>query len=141
MKIRKHKEKSRLIIYKGNELLLFQKVSNELEYGLIGGFLKKGESPEEALIRETYEETSVRLSSEHLKYHTSITIDQDEKNRLTKHYFVSKEYSNPFILAEPQNFRKIEWVYWEDAIKSLNKSDKKIIKELFKPCKINHKTQ
>ncbi|MFD2562854.1 NUDIX hydrolase [Aquimarina rubra] len=138
MKIRKHREKSRLIIYKENELLVFQKVSDKLEYGLIGGFLKKGESPEEALIRETYEETSVKLSSKDLKYHSAITIDLDNKQRLSKHYFVCEDYTKPFILKEPHKFRKIDWVYWKDAVKFLGKSDRKTIKELFKPCKINH---
>jgi len=94
MRIKKHKEKSRLIVSQGDELLVLQKIGEELEYGFIGGFLEVGESPETALVRETYEET------------------------------------------EPHKFAKVEWVYWKDALKFLGKSDKKVIKELFKPCKL-----
>ncbi|WP_027392468.1 NUDIX hydrolase [Aquimarina latercula] len=136
MRIKKHKEKSRLIVSQGDELLVLQKIGEELEYGFIGGFLEVGESPETALVRETYEETAVKLSEEDLEYHCSITIELGDKRRLSKHYFVCKDNNKPFTVAEPHKFAKVEWVYWKDALKFLGKSDKKVIKELFKPCKL-----
>ncbi|WP_438425771.1 NUDIX hydrolase [Aquimarina macrocephali] len=138
MRIKKHKEKSRLIVSQGDELLVLQKKSEDLEYGFIGGFLETGESPEIALIREAYEETAVQLSEEDFNYHCSVTIDLGDKKRLSKHYFVCKDSNKPFIVAEPHKFAKVEWVYWEDTIKFLGKSDKKVVKELFKPCELNH---
>lgn len=82
MKIKKHKQKSRLIVYQGDELLVFQKISNKLEYGLIGGFLKKGETPEKGLIRETYEETGVLLLEKDLDYYSSLTFDWGEESKV-----------------------------------------------------------
>jgi len=138
MKIKKHKEKSRLIVYQGDELLVLQKRAEKLEYGLIGGFLEKGESPECALIREAFEEAALQLCEEDLEYQCSVTIEFKSKQKLSKHYFVCGDYTKPFLLAEPHKFRKIEWVYWEDALGFLGKSDRKVVKSLFKPCKINY---
>ncbi len=137
MKIEKHKEKSRLILYQGDQLLVLQKRTAELKYGLIGGFLEHGESPEDALIREAYEEVMLKLCVEDLEYQCSITIQLKNKQKLSKHYFLCKDYTKPYTLAEPHKFRKIEWVYWKDAIKFLGKSDKKVVKSLFKPCELN----
>ncbi|WP_299607354.1 NUDIX hydrolase [uncultured Aquimarina sp.] len=138
MKIKKHRQKSRLIVYQGDELLVFQKISNRLEYGLIGGFLKKGETPEKGLIRETYEETGVQLSEQDMDYYDSLTLDWGENQKLSKHYFVCKNANKSFSLSEPDKFAKITWIYWKDALKYFGKSDRKMVKSLFKPCKINY---
>ncbi|GAA4273138.1 NUDIX hydrolase [Aquimarina gracilis] len=138
MKIKKHKQKSRLIVCQGDELLVFQKISNKLEYGLVGGFLKKGETPENGLIRETYEETGVQLSEQDLDYYDSLTLDCGNNQKLSKHYFVCKDANKSFLLNEPDKFMKIEWVYWKDTLGYLGKSDRKVVKSLFKPCKINY---
>ncbi|EZH71541.1 hypothetical protein ATO12_06960 [Aquimarina atlantica] len=138
MKIKKHKEKSRLIVYQGDELLVLQKHTKDLEYGLIGGFLEKGESPETALIREAFEEAEIQLCEQDMEYQCSITIELKNKQKLSKHYFVCSDYTKPFALAEPHKFRKIEWVYWKDTLDFLSKSDKKVVKSLFKPCKLNY---
>lgn len=138
MKIKKHKQKSRLIVYQGDELLVFQKISNKLEYGLVGGFLKKGETPENGLIRETYEETGVQLSEKDLDYYDSLTLDCGNNQKLSKHYFVCKDANKSFLLNEPDKFMKIGWVYWKDTLAYLGKSDRKVIKSLFKTCKINY---
>ncbi len=138
MKNKKHKEKSRLIVYQGDELLVLQKYTKELEYGLIGGFLEKGESPETALIREAFEEVTLKLTKQDLEYQCSITINLKNKKKISKHYFVCSDYTKPFLLAEPHKFRKIEWVYWKDTLDFLSKSDRKVVKSLFKPCKLNY---
>ncbi|TSE05368.1 NUDIX hydrolase [Aquimarina algiphila] len=138
MRIKKHKEKSRLIIYQGDKLLVLQKHTSKLEYGLIGGVLEQGESPEYALIREAFEEVTLKITEQDLEYQCSITIELKNKHKLSKHYFLCSDYTKPFLLAEPHKFRKIEWVYWKDAIKFLGKSNKKVVKSLFKPCKLNY---
>ncbi|PKV48081.1 NUDIX hydrolase [Aquimarina sp. MAR_2010_214] len=138
MRIKKHKEKSRLIVFQGEKILVFQKLKDKLEYGLIGGFLKGKESPEVALIRETLEETAVELAEEDLIYHCSVTIDLKDTKRVPKHYFICDDYYKPFALAEPHKFKNIKWVHWKEAAKFLGKSDKKVVKELFNPCKLNH---
>lgn len=138
MKIKKHKEKSRLIVFQGENILVLQKLANETQYGFIGGFLEPGESPETALIREAFEETGVRLSEEDLIYHCSVTIEQSEKQRLTKHYFFCRDPYKPFGLAEPHKFKSITWMHWQKVVKSLGKSDKKVAKQLFKLCNVDY---
>lgn len=138
MRIKKHKEKSRLIVYQGDEILVLQKHTKELEYGLIGGFLEHGESPETALIREAFEEVMLKLTEQDLEYQCSITIEPKNKIKISKHYFVCSDYTKTFSLAEPHKFRKIEWVHWKDTLDFLGKSDRKVVKSLFKPCKLNY---
>ncbi|MEW7278413.1 NUDIX hydrolase [Aquimarina sp. 2201CG1-2-11] len=136
MKTNKNKEKSRLIVYQGDELMVLQKRTHKLKYGLVGGFLKEKESPEIALIRETYEETLVELSRKDLNYQCSIMIRSKNKHKFSKHYFTCYEHNKPYVIAEPHKFRKIEWVNWKDAIAFLSKSDSAVVTSLFKPCKL-----
>ena len=110
MKIKKHKQKSRLIVYQGDELLVFQKISNKLKYGLVGGFLKKEETPEDALIREAFEETGVQFLKDDLDYYSSFTVDWGNNQKLSKHYFVCKDPNKPFFLKENQAFHKTNFI-------------------------------
>ncbi|WP_299210274.1 NUDIX domain-containing protein [uncultured Dokdonia sp.] len=137
IKIKKHKEKSKLIVSHEDKLLVLQNESNPMVYRLFGGSLKKSESPEEALIRELFEEAKVKLSKQSIAYHRSTTIDLGDKQRLTKHYFLYKNNTKPFMSPESLKLLNATWLAWEDTLKFLEKSDKKIVKELFKPCTLN----
>ena len=137
VKVRKHLEKSRLVIVKGNEVLVLQKLTDKKQYGLPGGFLEKGESPEEALLREIMEETGVQLAAQDIEYHISVTLDINEKQCLTKHYFIYSDKGQPFKLMEPHKFKDVKWLSWDKAMKQLGKTDKKIVKKLFKTVKIS----
>lgn len=139
LKVKKHREKSRLIVYNGPEILVLQKLSDKKEYGLVGGFLEEGETPEIALIRETIEETGVQLTIDQLCYYNSVTIDQTEKQRLTKHYFYFNDCGIPFTIKEPHKFKAIKWVHWKKALKYLGKTDRTIVQALFKPLETQFK--
>lgn len=136
-KVRKHKEKSCLIIPQEGLVCILKEMDHEIKYGFIGGFLKKEESPEEAIIRAIRETTDIRLFEENLEYHTSVTIDIKDNLRLTKHYFVYKNTTASFLIDDIDQAMKFEKIPWEETLKYLEKSDKKIIKELFEPCILN----
>jgi len=136
VKIKKHKEKSRLIICQGDSILLLQKHGAKLKYTIVGGGLEKGENPEEAVIRETQEEIGVTFTLSELEYTCSVTSEIRSKN-VYKHYFLSQAVTKPFVLSEPEKFKKLEWVHWERSLKYLDKSDKKVVKQLFTPCRVN----
>ena len=51
-------------------------VSNPYTYSSIGGFVNKGESPKEAVVREVWEEFGLDVNEDNL-----IPLDKDEKNR------------------------------------------------------------
>ena len=131
MKIKNHKYKSKLLIVEDSSILVLQKKEEKKRFVLAGGFLKKGESPEEGLIREVYEETGVNLTMENIKYYASTTIIDSNKNALTRHYFLLIKNGQKFENNEPNKFKSLKWVKWTKAIKFINPSDKNVIERLF----------
>ena len=131
MKIRKHKYKSKLLIVEDSSVLVLQKKTEKKRFVLAGGFLKKKESPEDALIREVYEETGVRLIKKNFKYYASNTVIDSEKRALTRHYFLLNENGQKFENKEPDKFKSLKWVKWTKVIKFINPSDKNTIERLF----------
>ena len=65
---KKERQKSGLLIVNDNNILVFQKISLKKRYVLAGGFLKKNETPENALIREVEEETGIVLTPPEFHY-------------------------------------------------------------------------
>jgi ADP-ribose pyrophosphatase YjhB (NUDIX family) len=131
MKIKNHKYKSKLLIVEDSLILVLQKKEEKKRFVLAGGFLKKGESPEEGLIREVYEETGVNLTIENIKYYASTTIVDSNKSALTRHYFLLIKNGQKFENKEPNKFKALKWVKWTKAIKFINPSDKNVIERLF----------
>lgn len=137
-KVRKHKEKSCLIIPQEGIVCLLKEMDYKTTYEFVGGFLKKGESPEEAIIRSVRERIDIRLSDENIEYHTSVTVDLKDNKRLTKHYFIYKITEASFLIDDINPTIKFEKLPWKEALKFLEKSDQNIIIELFEPCILNN---
>jgi mutator protein MutT len=82
-----------VLINKRNEVLLLKRSlkskSNPGLWGLPGGHIKNGETPQEALIREVVEETSVIMKD------FDFAIHDYEKNT---HYFISDKFSGNVVL-------------------------------------------
>ncbi|MDB9723640.1 NUDIX domain-containing protein [Polaribacter sp.] len=131
MKIKNHKYKSKLLIVEDSSMFVLQKKEEKKRFVLVGGFLKKRESPEEGLIREVYEETGVNLTNENIKYYASTTIVDSNKNALTRHYFLLIKNGQKYENKEPDKFKSLKWVKWTKAIKFINSSDKNVIERLF----------
>jgi ADP-ribose pyrophosphatase YjhB (NUDIX family) len=129
MKINKHK--SKLLIIEDSSVLVLQKKKDKKRFVLAGGFLKKGESPEEGLFREVSEETGVNLTMDNIKYYASNTLVDHTKNTLTRHYFLLITRGQKFKNKEPNKFKSLKWVKWTKAIKFINPSDKNVIERLF----------
>jgi 8-oxo-dGTP diphosphatase len=66
------------ILSKGKILLLHRndKESEGSYWGLPGGKVNDGESKEEAIVREIFEETQLKLSFNDLKYHDKVSVSQ-----------------------------------------------------------------
>lgn len=127
---KKERQKSGLLIVNDNNILVFQKISLKKRYVLAGGFLKKNETPENALIREVEEETGIVLNPLEFHYiasHTSF------KNKLTttKHYFVLPSLIHKFENKEIHKFQTLEWVDWKQALPYMNYSDKMLIERFY----------
>lgn len=130
MKFKKHKHKSKLIIIE-NETILVLKKNEKKRYVLVGGFLKNGESPEDGLIREVKEETGVNLVAENFKYYATSTCIDNNKNALSRHYFILIKNGFEFKNNEPEKFQSLQWVEYNNVLKFINYHDKNTIKRLF----------
>ena len=121
------KRKAKLIVYKDGHLLLLKKKGIALKYSLLGGNVKKNETPEKALIREAYEEGAVKLKTKHLDFVLAkLKIEKKTENAT---YYFEVEDVDDFCLMEPEKFTSIDWIPEEEAMEFLNKRDYSVIKE------------
>lgn len=131
MKGQKIKNKSKLIICNGSNILVLEKNKKKKRYVLAGGFLKKGESPELGLIREVEEETGVSLTTNDIALFSSILAFKNDKSDVMKHYFILINNGQKFSNKEPQNFKSIHWIDRIEASQFLNSDDKGIIEQFY----------
>ena len=72
--------RSAAIIIENNKILLIQRIKQGYEYyTLPGGTIEFGETPEQAVIREVFEETSISAVLGPLTYHLVITNQMKKK--------------------------------------------------------------
>ncbi len=128
---RTHKEKSRLLIVSNLEVLVLRKKAAKKAYGLIGGFFKKGETPESCLIRETFEEVGVCLDYQDFQYVSTSCHIFNKKPTCTRHYFLLKNIRKTFLLQKPHKFTALEWVNWIEACQYLGDSDRNALERFF----------
>ena len=50
------------LIFRNRKIIAVSRKDNHSDFGLIGGKVDKGETPEEALLRETFEETGLKIT-------------------------------------------------------------------------------
>lgn len=127
---KKERQKSRLLIINDTKVLVFEKEDAKNKYVLAGGFLKKGETPEHALIREVEEETGVLLDPQEFYYIASHSTIK-KRTILTKHYFVLATLIHKFSNKETHKFKALQWIEWKDAIPYMNPSDQLLLKRFY----------
>lgn len=101
--------KAKLIVIKEQKLLLMKKRFTENKFSVIGGNRKSKESIEEALIRETMEETNVSLSANDYRYAFSVCV-VEKKKRISNHYFLLLDPNKDFVLNEVDKFSELVWL-------------------------------
>ena len=108
-------EKAAVLVFRNNCILLtrqYRLLINRISYEVPGGKVDSGESPEEAAIRECFEETGVRCSN--LK--PLITYDPDlEYSRNHTHVFYSHDTEN----AKTQLSEKHKWLPFNDCLEMI----------------------
>lgn len=113
----------RAVVFKDNTVLMVQ--TNKGDYKFPGGGVKKGESHEEALIREVREETGFIINKVHNKIGIVIErnqdiYEQDSVFEMVSYYYsceVSDEQQNQQLddYEENQQFRP-EWIALDNGI-------------------------
>ena len=129
MKKSKDKYKSRLVIYQQKKILLLKKHGDKLKYSLVGGFVDDGETPRQGLVRETFEEVGMHITTDEL-YLLSKIRGKKDKN-LVKYYYLLTDHAKPYELKETHKFHDFLWVDIHEACKFLEGTDKAVIKMHF----------
>lgn len=126
-------------VYIENEgqILLLHRQNNKSQgnkWGIPGGKVEKKETPLQAAIRETKEETGIDISSQPIEILKTVYIEYSEKNHFIYHTFRTKLKADPSMVKINFNEHKgFTWVKPEDALKMdlLQDEDACIIKDYF----------
>ncbi|MBU0963018.1 MAG: NUDIX domain-containing protein [Nanoarchaeota archaeon] len=106
---------SRLIIIKENKILLIHRIKPNRDYYVFpGGAVEKGETKEEAAIRETKEETNLDIKIDHFLWKFKNIFDKDKN---LEYYFLIKKFKGVLKLRGPEakkqtkdNQYLLEWI-------------------------------
>ena len=91
------------IILKGEKFLMVRSGQSGYFYS-VGGRIKFGETAEEAVVREVYEETGTRMEIDHLGFVMENYFIADSEKRLGKEYY---ELSFFFYMKTPADFEPV----------------------------------
>jgi 8-oxo-dGTP diphosphatase len=103
---------ARVIVIEKSKILLMHRHKKGKEYFVLpGGIIEPGETPEETMVREAMEETSLKIS----KYKLFAEVEDDYHH---DHYYLAEEYSGEPKLGNgpeierqsPENQYKLEWM-------------------------------
>lgn len=99
---------AKVIVTCGDEILLI-KTTYGYSYSLPGGGIKKGETPEEAALRETYEEVGIRLDAVN-SLPSFVTFEEFKKDTVYSFYteVSSKEYTLDALEIDSATWYKID---------------------------------
>ncbi|MGW9684425.1 NUDIX domain-containing protein [Flagellimonas sp. 2504JD1-5] len=123
--------KSRLLAVKGTKIMVLKKVGKPIRYTLPGGVKKRKETEEEALIRETGEEITLKLIEEQVQFYLS-HIKRTETETINKNYYYARLKSSKIKVLEKHKFETVLWLNWKKAVEFMDKSDRMAIKAYFK---------
>tara|TARA_R100001082_G_scaffold110173_2_gene89347 strand:+ start:1174 stop:1581 length:408 start_codon:yes stop_codon:yes gene_type:complete len=109
--MRIHKEEdidviSKGVFYNENKKVLLLKVTNDVVYDLPGGHLHFGESIEQGLYRECFEETGLKVKK-------AVKMGESERKKVRHFFFVDKWLGDEIVL-QLEEVSKYKWINVED---------------------------
>ena len=122
------REVAKLIVFDGTQLLLLKKKTNKLRFSLLGGGVKKKETPEEAVLREAKEEGNIEIGSQELTKVKSIVNTNSIEGTTVYHYYLINRVES-FELLEVHKFDALEWVEYNYGLAKLKPRDRKVIEK------------
>lgn len=101
------------VLKNGNRMLLLKrwKEPNKGTYTPVGGKLDPHESPHDAAIRETWEETGIKV--EKMKYCGLLTETSPTDYNWTGYVYLAEI---DFVPAPPCNEGELEWIHFDDIL-------------------------
>jgi len=100
----------KVLLEKNNHwLFLVQTGKNEGRFSLPGGKVELNETPIDALIRECWEETGIKIKKESLTLFHVLYRIKDSNRSETCFYYKSTEWQGLPTVKEKRKFKSIEW--------------------------------
>lgn len=107
-------ERTRVIISCGENVLVVKGWLSDGRWNLPGGGMHKGEQPMQALLREVYEETKLRLTGDKVTFirlcHRTRGFHYDF------HLFRTELIDMPVPLCEPYEIADAQWLPWRQLL-------------------------
>lgn len=104
--------KVRLILEDDGKILLLEQTNKQGgKYTLLGGWVEKGETPLEAIIRESKEEAGIELLPVDLELVHTLHKQKSRERRITL-YFRATHFEGRARSMEPHKFREVDWFKW-----------------------------
>lgn len=114
---KKQLELGKVVIQKDNKFLLLKREPGAEDYqnlwDFVGGRLDSGETPADAAVRETFEESSLKIDP---GPEVKTVVFEEEKRILTFHYFAPEAFTGTVTLSSEHT--DFAW-FTEDEIKEL----------------------
>lgn len=123
--------KTRLLATKKDSILVLENVSDSVRLTLAGGVVKKKETLEESLVRESLEEIGLKINITELLFFNSNYKVVGNKI-IIKHFYLYTTEETNFLITEKEKFKDAYWIKWKDAIQYMDKLDRKAVKNYFK---------
>ena len=110
---------SACFILHGKEFLYLKNAKKEHFsnlWGVVGGKVEKGETPLQAMKRETQEETGIKLVEKDLKHYKTIYIKYPEFDFVYNMFYTNVK-EKPIVKIDKREIAEYEWVTKEKALK------------------------
>lgn len=123
-----------VIITKEHKVLLGKRKNSHGDgsWSFPGGHLEFGEDPEDCAIRETLEETGIRIRNLRRTIYTNDIFEKENKHYIT--LYILAEYDSGIVkVMEPDKCERWEWFSWEELPEPLFLPIMNLQKESFNP--------
>ena len=120
-----------------DQILLLHRQNNESQgnkWGIPGGKVEKNETPLQAVIRETKEETGIDISNQAIETLKTVYVEYNESNHFVYHAFRTQLQGDPgAVRINFDEHKGFTWVKPDDALKMdlLQDEDACIMKDYF----------
>lgn len=114
-------EVSACFIRVGEDVLFLKRAENKPQgttWGIPGGKKNKGETSDEAVIREIREETGIKISENLLSYHGKVYVRYPDMDYVFHMYEYQIE-NFPEVKFNPEEHEDFRWVALPDALEQL----------------------
>lgn len=114
----------RLVLEVDNRILMLERRLRGGGFTLAGGYIKPGETPREAVVREVSEETGMVLKEEDLEM-LHVLHYQNTTTTSVVFFFRAKKWEGKPVNMEPEKFSQLKWF----PIKKLPLDTRPVIKK------------